>query len=97
MTQVKVGSYGTVYKAGSYRYAVKVIEIKQSKCVGILLSFPDELCTFNSKYFIPRGEPGGMMALEGQIKRFEEIKNEYPNPKLNAQYDNYKNKSKGFG
>ena len=37
------------------------------------------------------------MALEGQIKRFEEIKNEYPNPKLNTQYDNYKNKSKGFG
>lgn len=99
MENIKVGDYGTACKSECFRYAVKILKIEGSKCTGVLLSFPDELATFNKKHFLPRGHFAGMMLLEHQIIEYEKVKDNYPNPKLDERYNNFKskNKPKGFG
>ena len=51
---MKIGEYGTVYKPETFRYVVKIVKIEGDKSVDRLLIFPDQLTTFNKKYFIRR-------------------------------------------
>ena len=48
---MEIGEYGTAYKPGTFRYAVKIVKIEGDKCVGRLLSSPSAANYFQQKIF----------------------------------------------
>lgn len=70
--------FGTMYKSGEFRLAVKIIDRQGKMLVCQTLTQLNKFVA-HEKYFIPAGDKRGMLLLASQIEEYEKLNDDYKN------------------